>query len=182
MSYGEFFDKLFEIDYIPSLGIGKTPKEAKKLLKGITISDAFQLKITNKKMANASLSGALLFFDLLEESHTLSQSINSKEGSYWHGIMHRKEGDFWNANYWFSKVGGHPIFSTLYENSLKIDTSLSEIKAEIKEIKSWNLECFNELVERAVNEGGEIEDFCLKIQEQEMRTLFDYCYKNAISP
>lgn len=49
----------------------------------------------------------------LDRSHEVSQSIESPEAAYWHGIMHRREGDFWNAKYWFRKVGKHPVFSEL---------------------------------------------------------------------
>lgn len=42
-------------------------------------------------------------------SHTVSQGIEGTTGSYWHGIMHRREGDFSNSHYWFNKVGGHPV-------------------------------------------------------------------------
>ena len=49
----------------------------------------------------------------LDRSHTLSQQFDSREGSYWHGIMHRREGDFSNAKYWFRRVGDHPVLSRL---------------------------------------------------------------------
>lgn len=51
----------------------------------------------------------------LDLSHSVSQVVPSREGSYWHGIMHRRERDFWNAKYWFQKVGKHPILSTIGE-------------------------------------------------------------------
>jgi hypothetical protein len=50
-------------------------------------------------------AGLWLYVDQLDRSHEVSQSIESSAGSLWHGIMHRREGDFWNSKYWFRKAG-----------------------------------------------------------------------------
>jgi hypothetical protein len=65
--------------------------------------------------ANAKLCAALwLYVDELDLSHTLSQSIKDADGSYWHGIMHRREGDFSNSHYWFYNVGQrHPVYAQI---------------------------------------------------------------------
>lgn len=60
-------------------------------------------------------AGLLLRIDDLDGSHTLSQSIETATGSYWHGIMHRREPDYSNAGYWFRRVGRHPVFAQLAE-------------------------------------------------------------------
>lgn len=54
-------------------------------------------------------TGIWLYVDDLDRSHTISQGIESTTGSYWHGIMHRREGDFSNSRYWHRKAGGHPL-------------------------------------------------------------------------
>ena len=51
-------------------------------------------------------AGIWLYVDDLERSHGISQNLHTAEGSYWHGIMHRREGDFSNAKYWFRQAGG----------------------------------------------------------------------------
>ena len=43
------------------------------------------------------MSGLWLLAGDLDRSHTISQSIGSAEGSFWHAIMHRREGDFGNS-------------------------------------------------------------------------------------
>ncbi len=58
-------------------------------------------------------AGLWLYLDELDRSHTISQSISDATGSFWHGIMHRREGDFGNSHYWFRKVGAHPAFDSI---------------------------------------------------------------------
>jgi hypothetical protein len=62
----------------------------------------------------AKLESALwLYIDDLDRSHVVSQGIEDATGSYWHGIMHRREGDFSNSHYWFNKVGEHPVIDLI---------------------------------------------------------------------
>jgi hypothetical protein len=56
-------------------------------------------------------AGLWLYIDELNRSHTLSQGIDDATGSFWHGIMHRREGDFSNSHYWFNRVGKHPAMA-----------------------------------------------------------------------
>ncbi len=63
------------------------------------------------------ISGLWLLAGELDRSHSISQDIGSAEGSFWHGIMHRREGDFGNSKYWFRRVGSHPVFDQLAEIS-----------------------------------------------------------------
>jgi len=61
----------------------------------------------------ACLAGLWLLAGDLDASHEISQSDQSPEGSFWHGIMHRREGDFSNARYWFRRVGRHEVIEQL---------------------------------------------------------------------
>ena len=58
-------------------------------------------------------AGALWLYGFLDESHSIAQGIDSPEGSYWHALMHRSEGDFSNSKYWYRRVGRHAIFPAL---------------------------------------------------------------------
>lgn len=60
-------------------------------------------------------AGLHLLNDSLDASHTCSQQVENATGSYWHGIMHRMEGDYWNAKYWFRMAGVHPVQHKLAE-------------------------------------------------------------------
>jgi hypothetical protein len=40
-----------------------------------------------------------------EQAHDIAQDIHTPEGSWVHAYLHRKEGDNWNANYWYNRAG-----------------------------------------------------------------------------
>ena len=54
-------------------------------------------------------AGLWLYVDDLDRSHTVSQSLDDATGAYWHGIMHRREGDFSNSHYWMRRAAAHPL-------------------------------------------------------------------------
>lgn len=39
-----------------------------------------------------------------EKAHTLAQDVNTKDGSWIHAYLHRKEGDHFNAQYWYTRA------------------------------------------------------------------------------
>ena len=50
-----------------------------------------------------------------EQSHKLIQDLTDKTAAWIHAYLHRKEGDIWNADYWYSKAGKKRPDSTLPE-------------------------------------------------------------------
>jgi hypothetical protein len=40
-----------------------------------------------------------------EGAHTCAQDDHSRDGSWVHAYLHRKEGDIGNAGYWYSRAG-----------------------------------------------------------------------------
>ncbi len=50
--------------------------------------------------------------DDLAAAHTLCQDIPTPQGSAWHAVVHRREGDFWNSNYWWRRASGLSWSST----------------------------------------------------------------------
>jgi len=66
--------------------------------------------------ASAEMKAGLhLLNDDLVHSHALVQSVQgSPLADYWHAIIHRREGDYSNACYWFGRVGAEPILRRIY--------------------------------------------------------------------
>lgn len=49
------------------------------------------------------------------KAHELIQDLQDKNAAWIHAYLHRKEGDTWNADYWYSKAGRKRPGITLQE-------------------------------------------------------------------
>ncbi len=96
---------------MPPLGRGKIDSDLSAFLVAHPTLD-LEDTVSDDAIALCNAGLWLLAGDL-DRSHTISQDLDSAEGSFWHGIMHRREGDFGNAKYWFRKVGEHEVFAQL---------------------------------------------------------------------
>ena len=137
--------------------------------------------VRDREMARACLAALWLYHDFLDESHRLSQSLHGREGSYWHGIMHRREGDFANAKYWFHRVGRHPIHEALKRRARAIAAEAAAEVAFLRSRATWDPYAFVDLCEAACAGQSDAAGLCRKIQEQEWQLLFDFCYRRAAS-
>src|SRR5262249_40608970 len=110
--YPALFAELLALPHPTSLGAGSPNRAAGDRLRGVNPADVFApVAIRDDDMAKACLAGLWIRFDFLDESHTLSQEIETPTGSFWHAIMHRREGDFGNSKYWWRRVGKHPALT-----------------------------------------------------------------------
>lgn len=50
-----------------------------------------------------------------EEAHEIVQDMDSLMAAAVHAYLHRKEGDIWNANYWYRNAGRKPFNGSLEE-------------------------------------------------------------------
>jgi hypothetical protein len=42
-----------------------------------------------------------------KKAHSLVDELDSGDGMAVHAYLHRKEGEIWNADYWYSRAGRH---------------------------------------------------------------------------
>jgi hypothetical protein len=181
--YGREFALLLETNRCRPLDRGAEVDAMRAPLKNLTLESAFEgQQIANRAMARCCLAAIWLLYDYLDESHTISQEIENAEGSFWHAIMHRREGDFGNSKYWFRRVGEHPVFVPLAAEAARIATDDPQTDAvdELANSGPWDPYAFVDLCEQVVGGLPNVRQECELIQQVEWELLFDYCYRAAV--
>lgn len=139
-------------------------------------------------------AGLHLLNESLDASHEQSQEIeDDATGCYWHGIMHRMEGDFTNANYWFHMAGAHPAMRKLQERAadwLRNSTVLNELPdgairgglAGIARQARWSAGAFTEMIaiQESSSASEETRGAMEYMQHLELSELFAHTYASAL--
>ena len=174
-SYSEKVARLLSLDgngnrLMPLVTKGRSSEQAYAQLKGATAHDLFP----SAASPTAALAGLWLYFSCFEEAHEIAQADTSPEGSFWHAILHRQEPDSGNSAYWFRRVGNHPVFPSLVDESMRIIKRYPH--AEFRPSVKWDPFGFILFCERARQQpGSSSEAAALEIQRAEWQLLFDYC-------
>ncbi len=185
----EVIEKLETGNPLPTL----VPQEAwnnelTDALESVSVDALFQgASLKNTTFGNALKSGLLLWNDALDESHNISQGLENQTGSYWHGIMHRREPDYSNSKYWFGRVGTHPIFPHLRERAIAIlkeisnpSDALKQIAQAIEASENWDAYQFIDWCQAAENGTDDVTRFLQQVQAEEIKLLLAYSYQNAV--
>ncbi len=181
--YGVGCRALLSGDRLCELGPGVPEADRRLDLAALDDAALFDTrKVVDSTMAAACRAGVWLLHDFLDQSHTISQGIHTPTGSYWHGIMHRREPDYFNAKYWFQRVGGHPVFGPLCAAARRLASQapLDRSAAFLMEQEAWEPFAFIDLCEAVVRGRSKQESLCRQIARAEWELLFDYSYRLAV--
>ena len=132
------------------------------------------------RAADCCRAAVWLWHDCLDESHAISQGIDTPEGSWWHGIMHRREPDPDNAKYWFRRVGRHPVCGRLAAAVGTIvtvgDLALPRSAGRLTAGGEWDHAAFVDFYSAASAATAEL---ARAIAALEWRLLFAHCHAAA---
>lgn len=133
--------------------------------------DLGQPPTVNELAFRCCKSGLWLIAGDLDQSHSISQELKHVDGGYWHGLMHRREGDFWNAKYWFKQIKQHAVYPQLATISSQRFDSLA-VHPQI----GWNPAKFVDLCEQAVGRGKVRHQECTDLAWVETQLLLAHCW------
>lgn len=126
------------------------------------------------------VAGLWLLAGDLERSHAISQSMPSAEGSLWHAIMHRSEGDYWNSKYWYRKAKGHPVLTCLADRMGQQIRQTTEFQFVSSQLEKWTMpsqvaETLVDHVELSVRKHQDWQPSLQRVCWWEWQLLFQHC-------
>ena len=160
---------------------GATPDGAKKLLAGVTPQQLVSVPLKNEQDASAMLGGLWLWHDALQECHEIVQDLIGPTGSFWHAIMHRREGDFSNAKYWYARCADHRAFRLVSAMALDAVGRQTTDKSLLRIVSGeYNPDGFVDLVEAIHDKPDDPRhDAAVRLGQIEWEALFYHCAYEA---
>ena len=154
-------------------------KSEKEVL--IQLESFFSERMTPQQARPLLRSAALLWHDHLDASHTISQGIETRDGSWLHGIMHRREPDYGNAKYWFRRVAPHDAFPELAECvTALLQNDAAELSHRLIANGEWKPFAFIDECEQAERTNdAPLSSMLRKIQAVEFDVLVQHIFQSA---
>lgn len=92
-------------------------KQSNQSKQSASEAKSLELLIASNSAIEGTFIEALLWLRLgrPDPAHEIVQDHAQGLGAYVHGFLHRMEGDYWNANYWFRRVRDPKLSQSILE-------------------------------------------------------------------
>lgn len=165
-----------------------------KLLQSVFAKSSAESSLNNYNISAAQSvkAGLYLWNESLNASHDLSQDIANPTGSYWHGLMHRMEGDYSNAKYWMRQTRAHPVFAVVQRRVTEwlpamlatdppLDSRMSDRLQQLAISADWQPELMIDLIEDQVRtvQNQQVDAILKRVQHIEFVALLEYSYTES---
>lgn len=147
----------------PTLVVSGSPHPARRLVQQALAAPGLH--------GRRDLAAALYL--LVDDCHAAHEAVNADPtptGSWWHAILHRREGDFGNARYWYAQIAHHPALA-------QVNLSGGPAAAG-SEDGAFDPQAFVDHVERHLRDPHPPADL-VSFQRKEWMTLFRWCCENG---
>lgn len=119
-------------------------------------------------------AGLMYAYDAIDECHRIVQEIASDEASYWHGMVHRREGDFENARYWFRRTGRLAAFAEMHAQA-------ASVSALMGRQSDWDPYVLVGECEQVRFGGDQNQKELVALQKIEFGVMFDGLWRGAFA-
>ena len=120
-------------------------------------------------------SGLFYFHNALDDSHKEAAKLDGDFAAYWHGMIHRREGDFENARYWMRRAGEQPVFPEMQGRATDASPHMS------RQAK-WDPFLFIHLCEQYKYGEADYKKEIGHLQRVEFAAMFDYVWRQCVAP
>ncbi|KAK1921062.1 hypothetical protein DB88DRAFT_121391 [Papiliotrema laurentii] len=113
---------------LPPLEPGKTVYD-RDLVKQISALKEHRFVIAALHLAN----------DDIHHAHLIAQdSEGDPTADLLHATLHRREGDYWNSKYWYSRLSPHPLVPSIPSAKAFVDACERDPKSESLRQRQWD--------------------------------------------
>ena len=120
-------------------------------------------------------AGLFYYHNALDDSHKEAQKLEGDAAAYWHGMIHRREGDFDNARYWMRRAGEQPVFTEMHDRA-------GDGAPHMTRQPDWDPFLFITLCEQFKYGELDYKKEIGQLQHVEFAVMFDYVWRQCVAP
>lgn len=162
----------------PGLGSGPRPHVLAAATLEPRLDEFGRQHATGARQQELLRALVLLWHDQWHVAHTIVQELADADAAFIHGIIHRREPDYWNAKYWFRRVGTHPLHPVLGALAVKLAATAEreDVGTRCAPGGVWDPMAFVDFVQEVaalpVRDPGH--QLAVTLQEAESRLLLEH--------
>ena len=118
-------------------------------------------------------AGLLYYYDSLPETHALLRDLPGALVDYWRGMIHRREGDYFNAQEAYRRAGDLAFYSELQEEA-------AEVSSLFARQYTWDPYLFAGQCEQFKFGDLDLKDKLIAIQRLEFESVFQYTWQVSV--
>ncbi|MDF2439229.1 MAG: hypothetical protein JWN98_213 [Abditibacteriota bacterium] len=181
--FEEIVISLQKRDPLPPLYPKSFDADLSRRIQSADDSELFGPKVLSTQQKQLLRAGLLVWNDDIDAAHPIVQDIEDATGSFWHAIIHRREGDASNANYWWRRTGNHPAFPQVLhavQSTLgnERESCARDFLALLNREGHWQPREFVERCELARKQNHP-DEWLRRVQLAEIESLLNWCRQPA---
>ncbi|MBV9128359.1 MAG: hypothetical protein JO117_09765 [Verrucomicrobia bacterium] len=174
--YPDFIARLFVHEETLAIPLPTGPLELERVIRLREADDATLrggLPVADAALVPLVRAALFYFLNALPESHAILQKAEGDVAAYWHGMVHRREGDFDNARYWMRRAGEQPTFAELHARAADGSPNMARQM-------SWDPFLFINLCEQFRFGADDLRAEVVALGRAEFDVMFSYLWRHAV--